>query len=123
MEMQGVESYTQLISYQYITSQQSYYRLKQIDWNGSFQYSRIVVLDFLADRKYLVLYPNPVTGGVVTIDLPEGGTLEVKIYNASGMQVKAFKQTSRVLDVKGLSSGNTFSKQQQRMGGFIKSLS
>jgi len=83
----------------------NYYRLKQIDWDGSFQYSRIVVLDFQADGKYLVLYPNPVTGGAVTLDLPESGTLEVKIYNAFGVQVKVFKQTSRVLDVKELSSG------------------
>ena len=84
----------------------NYYRLKQVDWDGSAHYSRIALVDFPANAKSLVLYPNPVAGGVVTLDLPENGTIEVKVYNGSGIQVKAFKQTSRLLDLKGLSSGN-----------------
>lgn len=83
----------------------NYYRLKQVDWDGSSAYSRIVVVDFQAEGKDMLLYPNPVAGGAVTLDLPESGTIAVRIYNLSGIQVKAFKQSSRVLDVKGLSSG------------------
>ncbi|SEJ35660.1 Por secretion system C-terminal sorting domain-containing protein, partial [Dyadobacter sp. SG02] len=50
------------------------------------------------------------------LDLPEGGVLEVKIYNLSGNQVKAFKQMSRVLDVKGLSSGKYMLKTVSENG-------
>ncbi|SDG29776.1 Por secretion system C-terminal sorting domain-containing protein [Dyadobacter soli] len=83
----------------------NYYRLKQVDWNGSSHLSRIAVLDFSADGRGLVLYPNPVAAGALTLDLPESGMLEVKIYNLFGTQVKAYKQSSRVLDLKGLPSG------------------
>lgn len=83
----------------------NYYRLKQLDWDGSYQYSRIVAVDFPAAATGLVLYPNPVTNGNITLDVPENGVLDVKIFNLSGNQVKAFKQSGRVLDVKGLSSG------------------
>ena len=83
----------------------NYYRLKQIDWNGSYQYSRIVVADFATGVAGLVLYPNPVTGGVIILDLPENGTVDVKIYNLAGVQVKAYNQSGRILDVKGLPSG------------------
>lgn len=94
----------------------NYYRLKQVDWDGSSAYSRIEVIDFSASGKGLVLYPNPVAGGVITLDLPEGGVLEVKIYNLSGNQVKAFKQMSRMLDVKGLSSGKYILKTVSENG-------
>ncbi|WP_342089074.1 T9SS type A sorting domain-containing protein [Dyadobacter sp. OTU695] len=94
----------------------NYYRLKQVDWDGSSAYSRIEVIDFSASGKGLVLYPNPVAGGVITLDLPEGGMLEVNIYNLSGSQVKAFKQISRALDVKGLSSGKYILKTVSENG-------
>lgn len=83
----------------------NYYRLKQIDWNGRYQYSRIVVADFSAALTGLAVYPNPVTGGVITLDLPENGNVDVKIYNLAGVQVKAYNQSGRVLDVNGLPSG------------------
>jgi len=94
----------------------NYYRLKQLDWNGSYQYSRIVVVDFPTAATGLMLYPNPVTDGNINLDLSENGMLEVKIFNLSGQQVKAFTQSGRVLNVKGLSSGKYILRTVSRNG-------
>lgn len=43
-----------------ITNQTSYYRLKQVDYDGSFTYSPIEVLEPENDLNLIALYPNPV---------------------------------------------------------------
>ncbi len=40
----------------------SYYRLKQTDFNGSFTYSEIKVVQFNLDQATISLYPNPTKG-------------------------------------------------------------
>jgi hypothetical protein len=45
----------------------SYYRLKQVDYDGKYTYSSIVQVDVQA--LGVVLYPNPVQGDVVHLDL------------------------------------------------------
>lgn len=46
-----------------ISSRGSYYRLKQVDWDGKFEFSKVI---FLAgsDKKSFAVYPNPVTNWV-----------------------------------------------------------
>ncbi|MBL0071963.1 MAG: T9SS type A sorting domain-containing protein [Bacteroidetes bacterium] len=66
----------------------SYYRLKQTDFNGAFQYSEWSVISF--DALYtLAVYPNPSKGNF-TIQLPyensNSGAI-IQITNASGMVV------------------------------------
>ncbi len=68
-----------------------YYRLKQTDFDGQFEYSNVVVLKKLKDQlgaKNIDLYPNPNTG-MVNIDLHSDirGTSTVKILNSNGLVV------------------------------------
>jgi len=47
----------------------SYYRLKQIDFNGQFEYSKVVSVNFKGEGHQVgAIYPNPSTSGLVNLD-------------------------------------------------------
>lgn len=46
----------------------NYYRLKQTDFNGLYSYSKIVKVDFILAENKLLVYPNPSTGKLVSIN-------------------------------------------------------
>lgn len=66
----------------------SYYRLKQVDFNGNHIYSNITALtNELAHNKALSIYPNPASD-YLTIQLPEfSKTAVVSIVDVSGKKV------------------------------------
>ena len=37
----------------------SYYRLKQVDFDSKFEYSKIINVNFTNNNKDIVIYPNP----------------------------------------------------------------
>lgn len=66
----------------------NYYRLKIVDFDASFEYSRVVFVDVVAARAISV-FPNPVSGGkfqVVTNFAP-GESDRIQIYNSLGRLV------------------------------------
>ncbi|MBS1509468.1 MAG: hypothetical protein JST86_01410 [Bacteroidetes bacterium] len=73
-----------------------YYRLKQIDINGKFNYSNIVRLNYNAKQRVpTIVYPNP-TQGTVTIlcgDKSFVGTMAV-IYDINGRVLENIKITA-----------------------------
>lgn len=83
----------------------NYYRLKQIDLDGKFDYSRIVAVKFTTDNKDLVLYPNPVVGGNIKLDFPQSELFQVKIYNMSGIEIKGVVRQDRDINVKNIAPG------------------
>jgi hypothetical protein len=48
-----------------------YYRLKQIDFNGKFEYSTIIALAATNANSLLIIYPNPVTGQDLYLKFPQ----------------------------------------------------
>ncbi len=71
----------------------NYYRLKQIDYDGLFEYSEIVSLDLLNSGDALSLWvaPNPVNNGAFTLYLPENQTgleenaeIPIQLYDSVG---------------------------------------
>jgi hypothetical protein len=64
----------------------NYYRVQQVDYDGQYEYSRIVSVTHQTDEFHL--YPNP-TSDKVIISAPHEATLNV--YNQLGMQVKTVK--------------------------------
>lgn len=71
---------------------QSYYRLKMVDRDGSFDYSKVrsIVFDALADK--VVVYPNPISNGqelMIKTELTE--PIEIRFYSTDGEAVGTFQ--------------------------------
>ena len=70
-----------------VTGGVSYYRLRMVDFDGSFAFSKILSLDINQAAK-ISFYPNPVSDVLnLTVDRPEAVT-RVRIYTISGQLVK-----------------------------------
>ncbi|MET0638227.1 MAG: hypothetical protein ABWZ25_19510 [Chitinophagaceae bacterium] len=66
----------------------NYYRLKMIDIDGAFKYSRTIRLDMKA-IKSISIYPNPVTDGILMIQMygQLKGEHTINIYSSGGVKV------------------------------------
>ena len=67
-----------------------YYRLKQVDLDGAFEYSKVVAVAFsgLEVQAGAKVYPNPITAASKLVyNAPEAGKLNVKVVNMSGTTV------------------------------------
>lgn len=68
-----------------------YYRLKQVDTDGSFVYSKIVALS-PENKNSLTLYPNPAVNDIIlSINVSKAAQAVVKIYDNVGRIVKMQK--------------------------------
>ncbi|TDE11639.1 M4 family metallopeptidase [Dyadobacter psychrotolerans] len=87
----GYGNSNELHSYQYLDSKPAggitYYRLKQIDTDGTFAYSKIISVDGGILEK-VIFYPNPVQS-LLSIELPDKTLKEVdlKIVNSAGQEI------------------------------------
>ncbi len=64
----------------------NYYRLRQTDFDGKFEYSKVVAVDFQKDKPYLLIYPNPAKKGAeVYLDTNlASDPLTLSVYDHSG---------------------------------------
>jgi hypothetical protein len=73
----------------------SYYRLKQLDFDGKFTYSRVIAVKGINQAFKLAVVPNPATGNDFSIRI-EGrqttGEVELIVYNAKGVAVYRNRQ-------------------------------
>ena len=66
------------------------YRLKQIDFDGSYEYSKIIEanIDLPSNFELSQNYPNPFNPNtVIAYSLPKAGHVTLKIYNALGQEI------------------------------------
>jgi hypothetical protein len=104
------------------------YRLKQIDFDGSYEYSDEVLVDNLAPSDYTLHqnYPNPFNPvTIINYSLPLKSQVELVIYNTLGEKVKQLVNEEKEagsytvqLEAKGLPSGIYFYKI--RAGDFVE---
>nr|HPN37491.1 T9SS type A sorting domain-containing protein [Melioribacteraceae bacterium] len=109
-----------------------YYRLKQIDNNGSFEYSNIVEVNVNIPVKFEVAqnFPNPfnpVTN--ISFTLPEATNVTLYIFNAIGQQIKAinagYKDAGKhtlEFDGSNLNSGVYFYKVEAGKNSMIRKM-
>lgn len=72
------------------TSRKFYYRLKQIDTDGTYQYSNIVSVDFGIPLGYELKQnsPNPFNPStIINYNLPADGLVTIKVYDLLGNEI------------------------------------
>ena len=91
--IKGAGNTTEITNYQYLDKQArrglNYYRLKQIDFDGAFEYSEVVSVNLSNKEPSILLFPNP-TINAVNIQLPEVFTdqpVTIRVFNVVGQQL------------------------------------
>ncbi len=68
-----------------------YYRLKQVDYDGAFEYSKTIFVDKVnAGQQFIVnVFPNPASGTDVTIQVfsEATGDISIRVFNAGGTAI------------------------------------
>ncbi|MBE2279909.1 MAG: T9SS type A sorting domain-containing protein, partial [Ignavibacteriaceae bacterium] len=94
--VEGNGTTTELVNYQFIdkpktSSTTVSYRIKQIDLDGSFNYSKAIEVELSAIPDAYTLnqnYPNPFNPSTkINFSIPEGNFVTLKVYDASGSEV------------------------------------
>ena len=84
MNTQNIYEYTD----KYPLPGQSYYRLRQTDFDGDFKYSRVKVIYNFENK--LKIYPNPASEYLYYSILDPGKEFDVNIYSSKGQIIKSF---------------------------------
>ncbi len=85
----------------------NYYRLRQIDFGGAFEYSRVVGIEIPqlgSGDALLHLYPNP-TAGLLYLELPEDAEYLLEVFDMTGRRVEV-SRNGNTLDLRHLQPGN-----------------
>ncbi len=87
---------------------ENYYRLKQIDEDGSFEYSKILHIDIASHigQKEMIIYPNPAKDEL-TIAQAKG---LIRLYNLLGEPLKQYtiQESSIIIDISHLETGTYY---------------
>ncbi len=109
-------------TYQFVDNQPfatSYYRLRQIDFDGIEMFSKIISAELKGNGKGLKVYPTLVTNGILTVDTEGGQLHDYSVTNLLGQQVLVGKTTTQI-DVSSLSKGTYTLKVGTEVAKFVK---
>ncbi|HHB77958.1 MAG TPA: T9SS type A sorting domain-containing protein [Saprospiraceae bacterium] len=80
----------------------NYYRIKQIDLDGQFEYSNIAYVEFRP--KDMAIYPNPAHQAIY-LSSKKDLLRQVAIYNTTGQLVRSLSQKSATINIADLPNG------------------
>ncbi|MCP4183037.1 MAG: T9SS type A sorting domain-containing protein [Hyphomicrobiales bacterium] len=101
------------------TGRTYYYRLKQVDYDGRFEYSDVVSVSLRSGQDAVGdFFPNPVSTGIASVEInsKEGGEWTADIFDTSGKAIRTEKRFLEVgsaifrMDMTGLPQGLFFVK-------------
>ncbi len=81
----------------------SYYRLKQVDFDGAFEYTDVVQVSY--EGRDISIYPNPVENMLHIGDLNGENIQQMSIYDQTGRAVHTNQIPGNTIDVSTLSPG------------------
>lgn len=101
----------------------NYYRLKQVDKDGNYKYSKVLNAD-MQKKNQMLLYPNPAADHTeLVFNKPAKGTVVV-IFNASGQILKTITvadgQTRQLLDISSFPRGEYMIRINDESTGLLK---
>lgn len=80
----------------------TYYRLRMVDIDGRFTYSKVVAIKRSTSGLLSEIYPNPFTASIrLQLQLPSSSMVEVRVVDGTG-------KTVRTMSVKGVEGTNIF---------------
>jgi len=91
-----------------------YYRLRQIDFDGSYSYSNIIAVNFEKKATHFKVFPNP-TQFFLNVELGLNVNAETFIFDQFGQKVAQFSSNDKAiftLDIRQLPKGIYFIKVQ-----------
>jgi hypothetical protein len=95
------------LMHQGVNPGRNFYRLVQVDLNGQKTYSDVVQVNVRVKHNVLVITPNPVTSGILSLKgFSVAGGMKYEIVNASGARVAAGNLSSPEINVTTLSAGH-----------------
>jgi hypothetical protein len=83
--------YSYLDELEYTGSELFRYRLKQIDFDGSFDYSEVVEIDFDVPKDFILFqnYPNPFNPSTtIRYAVPKYSPVKIIVYDLTGQIIK-----------------------------------
>ncbi|MCP9767702.1 T9SS C-terminal target domain-containing protein [Lacihabitans sp. LS3-19] len=83
----------------------NYYRLKQVDIDNSFEFSKIISVNLFLDGQVEV-YPNPCTDFITLKNVKKEEISDAYLYNNNGKLLKTWTQMSGGFDISDVSAGN-----------------
>jgi hypothetical protein len=98
----------------------SQYRLKMLDLNGDFKYSKVVSVNGISAGADFSIFPNPSTGNatVAITDITE--SIDVQLVDLSGRIIKTIPaNNNNLIPLSGLQKGMYFVKMINRTNGNI----
>jgi hypothetical protein len=78
------------------SQQETYYRLKQIDFNGAFEYSNIILLPSNSSNEKINMFPNPTYGLIHFSGIEYHELIKILIYDQFGQTVKTFDRANEI---------------------------
>lgn len=112
-----VNNYTYIDQTFNIEADQIFYRLKQLDYDGKFEYSEAKRLNLDSNNDKITLYPNPAKN-LLTIH-SDFELRKIEIYNLSGKEVIINPITNNTIDISHLNDGTYILKMNKRNGEVI----
>ncbi len=82
----------------------NYYRLKQIDYDGGFEFSKVISAIYNSDETFIEVYPNPAKDRI-ELKGPDAEYANIKIINNVGRILMELEGPGTLIDISSLPKG------------------